>query len=57
MHSDSADPLCELRIQCHNRYVCIVDGQGNVLLQRNIPTSPDELRALIAPFRESSLAN
>ena len=43
---------CGIDLHARTMFVCIVDQQGNVLLQRNIPTSPDEFRRLIAPFRE-----
>jgi transposase len=43
---------CGIDLHARTMYVCIVDERGNVLLQSNIPTRPDGLRALIAPFRE-----
>lgn len=43
---------CGVDLHARTMYVCIVDQQGNVLLQRNIPTNPAEFHQLIAPFRE-----
>jgi transposase len=43
---------CGIDLHARTMFVCIVDQQGQTLLQRNIPTSPAEFRAVIAPFRE-----
>lgn len=43
---------CGIDLHARTMFVCIQDQQGNVLLQRNIPTGPAEFRALIQPFRE-----
>lgn len=43
---------CGIDLHARTMFVCIQDQQGNVLLQRNIPTVPAEFRALIQPFRE-----
>jgi transposase len=33
-------------------YVCIIDGEGKVLVHRNINCNPDEFLRIIAPYRE-----
>ncbi|MEO6595271.1 MAG: IS110 family transposase [Planctomycetota bacterium] len=43
---------CGIDLHARTMFVCILDAQGNKLLERNIPTSPAEFRQLIAPFRE-----
>jgi len=43
---------CGIDLHARTMYVCVLDENGNVLLQRNIPTSPAQFRQLIAPFRE-----
>jgi len=43
---------CGVDLHARTMFVCIVDGQGNALIERNIPTSPAEFRKLIEPFRE-----
>ena len=36
-------------------YVCIIDGEGKVLVHRNINCNPDEFLRIIAPYREKEL--
>ena len=43
---------CGIDLHARTMYVCVLDENGNVLLQRNIPTDPAVFRQLIAPFRE-----
>ena len=43
---------CGIDLHARTMYVCIVDEHGNVLLQKNIPARPDELRRLLEPYRE-----
>ena len=43
---------CGIDLHARTMFVCILDAQGNKLLERNIPTDPTELLRLIAPFRD-----
>lgn len=43
---------CGIDLHARTMFVCIQDAQGNKLLERNIPTSPDEFLRVVAPFRE-----
>jgi len=43
---------CGVDLHARTMYVCVLDGQGNVLLQRNLPTDPAAFLNAIAPYRE-----
>jgi len=43
---------CGIDLHARTMSVCILDVQGSILLERNIPTAPDEFLRLITPFRE-----
>jgi hypothetical protein len=33
-------------------YVCILDQAGTLLVQKNLPTTPEAFRRVIAPYRD-----
>lgn len=33
--------------------ICIIDGEGNVLVPRDINRNPEEFLRIIAPYREA----
>src|SRR5262245_34585923 len=43
---------CGIDLHARTMAVCIVDGDGNILVERNIRTDPAEFLRLIAPFRD-----
>ena len=43
---------CGIDLHARTMFVCVLDAQGNILLERNIPTDPAELLRLLAPFRD-----
>jgi transposase len=43
---------CGIDLHARTMFVCILDAQGQVLLERNIRTDPAEFLRLIAPFRD-----
>jgi transposase len=43
---------CGIDLHSRKMYLCILDGDGNVLLHRNIVSSPATFLAAIKPFRE-----
>lgn len=43
---------CGVDLHAKTMSVCVLDAQGNVLIERTIPTDPQVFLALIAPFRE-----
>jgi transposase len=43
---------CGVDLHAKTMSVCILDAQGNILLERTIPTDPARFLVLIAPFRE-----
>ena len=43
---------CGIDLHARTMHVCILDQDGNELLSKNIPTKPEELLRLIAPYRD-----
>ena len=41
---------CGIDLHTKSMYVCILDGQGNILVHKNIRTDPDSLLNIISPF-------
>ena len=44
---------CGIDLHAKTMYVCILDRDGQVLLHRNLPSSPKAFLEAVAPFRES----
>jgi len=43
---------CGIDLHARSLYVCIIDQQGETLVPKTLPATPDSLRKLIAPYRE-----
>ena len=43
---------CGIDLHAKKMYLCILDASGNVLLHRNIASSPDSFLKAVAPFRD-----
>jgi hypothetical protein len=43
---------CGVDLHARSMYVCVLDGEGAVLVSKNIPAAPEPLLELIAPYRE-----
>jgi transposase len=43
---------CGIDLHAKAMYVCILDQQGNKLVHKNLPTTPEAFLRLIAPYRE-----
>jgi transposase len=43
---------CGIDLHARTMYVCILDAQGQVLVHKNLRSSPEEFLATIAPYRE-----
>jgi transposase len=43
---------CGIDLHVKTMYVCILDAAGHVLLHRNVPATPEALRATVAPYRD-----
>ena len=43
---------CGIDLHARSLYVCVVDGEGHVLLHKNLPAEPQALLAALLPFRE-----
>ena len=43
---------CGIDLHVKTMYVCILDAAGQVLVHRNVPSTPDALRATVAPYRD-----
>ena len=43
---------CGIDLHARSMFLCILDGQGTVLVHRNIPASPEDFLKAIAPYRE-----
>ena len=51
-YSGKHEHYCGIDLHARSLYVCVVDGEGRVLLHRNLPASPQALLAALLPFRE-----
>jgi transposase len=43
---------CGIDLHVKTMYVCIVDAAGQVLVHRNVPSTPAAFLAIVAPYRE-----
>jgi len=43
---------CGIDLHARKMFICIIDGEGKVLVHRNINCNPDEFLRIIAPYRE-----
>jgi len=43
---------CGIDLHVKTMYVCILDATGQVLVHRNVPSSPDALLETVAPYRD-----
>lgn len=43
---------CGIDLHAKKMYLCILDASGNVLLHRNIASSPESFLKAVAPFRD-----
>ena len=43
---------CGIDLHARTMYVCILNHAGEIVVHRNMPTSPDALLKTIAPYRE-----
>lgn len=43
---------CGIDLHAKKMFLCVLDGQGSIVLHRNIRTDPDSLRRSLQPFRE-----
>lgn len=44
--------FCGIDLHTRTMYVCVVDGDGRVLLHKSLAANPEDLLAALAPFRE-----
>ena len=43
---------CGIDLHARTMYVCILSAEGESIVERNIPTRPERLLRLIAPYRQ-----
>ena len=43
---------CGIDLHVRTMYVCILDATGQVLVHRNVPSTPEALLEIVAPYRE-----
>ena len=43
---------CGIDLHVKTMYVCILDGAGQVLVHRNVPSTPEAFLAIVGPYRE-----
>jgi transposase len=43
---------CGIDLHVKSMYVCILDATGQVLVHRNVPSTPEALLEVVAPYRE-----
>ena len=49
-YTNTRQYTCGIDLHTQMMYACILDGEGNVVLHRNIPTDPGRFLELIAPY-------
>ena len=42
---------CGIDLHAHTMYVCILDSAGEIVLERNLATTPEAFLEAIAPYR------
>ena len=42
---------CGIDLHARHMYVCVLDGEGKILVHRNGPATPDHFLKTIAPYR------
>jgi transposase len=43
---------CGIDLHAKAMYVCILDQSGTILVHKNLPTTPEAVLRIIAPYRE-----
>ena len=43
---------CGIDLHVKTMYVCILDGAGQVLVHRNVPSTPEAFLEIVAPYRD-----
>ena len=43
---------CGIDLHVKTMYVCLLDATGQVLVHRNVPSTPEALLEVVAPYRE-----
>ena len=51
-YTKSHKHYCGIDLHAKKMYVCVLDGEGNIVLHRNINCNPKEFLKVIAPFQE-----
>lgn len=51
-YNNSHRHYCGIDLHAKTMYLCILDGQGNVVYDRNRKATPDDLLSVIYPYRE-----
>ncbi len=43
---------CGIDLHVKTMYICILGAAGEVLVHRNVPSTPEAFREVVAPYRE-----
>ena len=43
---------CGIDLHARTMYVCILDAAGEIVVERNLPTTPEAFLEAIAPYRD-----
>ena len=43
---------CGIDLHARSMYVCILDAAGEIVVERNLPTTPEAFLEAIAPYRD-----
>ena len=43
---------CGIDLHVKTMYVCILDGAGQVLVHRNVPSTPEAFLEIVGPYRD-----
>jgi predicted NBD/HSP70 family sugar kinase len=52
-HTTPHTTYCGIDLHARTMYVCIVNRDGEIMLHRNMQTTPDTSLQAIAPYREA----
>lgn len=51
-YNQTHEHYCGIDLHVKTMYVCILDAAGKVLVHRNVPSTPEAFRDVIAPYRQ-----
>ena len=51
-YNQTHEHYCGIDLHVKTMYVCILDATGRILVHRNVPSTPEAFREVVAPYRQ-----